>query len=372
MIIATYNVENLFDRAKALKPGMGDDRTKKTLAAHAEINTLFDQQIYDGPTKARIIELLKILDLLADDTADLTLLRVIRGKLLKRSHDGSVEVVANGRPDWTGFVELRTEAIDDLAMKHTAMVMRDIKADILGVVEAESRPTLQMFSASLLDAIPDGKPYERCMLIEGNDGRGIDVGLLWRNAFELIDIRTHIFDTDAKGEIFSRDCCEYYLKAANGTVVVVLMNHFKSKGYSTPGDPGGAKKRSRQATRVAEIYRSVVAEHEYVAILGDLNDTPDSEALKPLVQDTDLVDVSAHANFDWQGRHGTYGSSKTDKIDYILLSPELFGRVKQGGVFRKGVYRGPRTQDPWPVYDTLTAKVHEGSDHAAVWAELDL
>lgn len=114
------------------------------------------------------------------------------------------------------------------------------------------------------------------------------------------------------------------------------------------------------------------AKHDYVAILGDLNDTPDSAALSPLVQDTDLVDVSAHPNFDWQGRHGTYGSSKTDKIDYILLSPKLFSRVTHGGVFRKGVYRGPRTQDPWPVYPLLTAKVHEGSDHAAVWAALDL
>jgi hypothetical protein len=81
---------------------------------------------------------------------------------------------------------------------------------------------------------------------------------------------------------------------------------------------------------------------------------------------------STRDNFDWQGRHGTYGGSNTDKIDYILLSPDLFERVLKGGVFRKGVWRGPKTRDPWEIYPTLTAKVHEASDHAAVWAELDL
>ena len=342
MIIATYNVENLFARAKALEPDMDSHETSETLAAHAEINELFNKTTYDDDTKKRIIELLETLDLLKDDESDLVRLRIIRGKLLTRHNDGTVDVVADGRADWIGFVELRTEAVDDLAMEHTAMVMRDLKADVLGVVEAESRPTLEMFSSAMLKAIPDGKPYERCMLVEGNDLRGIDVGLLWREAFELQDIRTHVFDTDDIGVIFSRDCCEYHLKAPNGTTLVVMMNHFKSKGYSTPDDKGGNKKRTRQAKRVAEIYQSLRDEgFDQIAVLGDLNDTPDSQPLKALVQDTDLKDVSEQADFDWQGRHGTYGSSNTDKIDYILLSPALFDRIVKGGVFRKGVWRGP-------------------------------
>jgi endonuclease/exonuclease/phosphatase family metal-dependent hydrolase len=373
MIIATYNVENLFARAKALEPSMDSGATAKTLAAHAEINDLFNKPTYDQSTQKRIVELLGVLDVLTDDESDLVRLRIIRGKLLTRHNDGSVDVVAAGRADWIGFVELRTEAVDDLAMQHTAMVMRDLKADVLGVVEAESRPTLQMFSAAMLGAIPGGKPYERCMLVEGNDDRGIDVGLLWRESLELRDIRTHVFDSDAHGEIFSRDCCEYHLEGPGGTTLVVLMNHFKSKGYSTPKDPGGGKKRARQAARVAEIYHALVDDGiEHIAVLGDLNDTPDSTPLRPLLEKTDLQDISTHPQFDWQGRHGTYGSSNTDKIDYILLSPSLFQAVVKGGVFRKGVYRGPGTHNPWAIYDTLTAKVHEASDHAAVWAELDL
>jgi hypothetical protein len=41
VIIATYNVENLFQRAKALEPAMDARITSDTLAAHAEINDLF-------------------------------------------------------------------------------------------------------------------------------------------------------------------------------------------------------------------------------------------------------------------------------------------------------------------------------------------
>jgi endonuclease/exonuclease/phosphatase family metal-dependent hydrolase len=317
--------------------------------------------------------LLDTLNILGDDESDLVRLRVIRGKLLTRHNDGTVDVVADGRADWIGFVELRTEAVDGKAMEHTAMVIRDLKADVLGVVEAESRPTLEMFSSAMLRAVPDGKPYERCMLVEGNDLRGIDVGLLWRKAFELTDIRTHVFDTDDHGVIFSRDCCEYHLKAPNGSTVVVMINHFKSKGYSTPDDLAGAKKRTRQAKRVAAIYNRLLDDGlDQIAVLGDLNDTPDSQPLTALIQDTDLKDISEHDDFDWQNRHGTYGSSNTDKIDYILLSPTLYQKVVKGGVFRNGVYRGPGTHNPWPIYDTLTAKVHEASDHAAVWAELNL
>ncbi|MEE3850194.1 endonuclease/exonuclease/phosphatase family protein [Gordonia sp. LSe1-13] len=371
MRIATYNVENLFARAKAMKSPMGGS-TADTLAAHAEINTLFNRPTYDDATKTRMLELLEQLGLLTSDTADLVILRKVRGKLLTRRRNGTVEIVASGRADWIGFVELRTEAVDDLAMQHTAMVIRDIDADILGVIEAESRPTLQKFSAAVLDAVPGGQPYERSMVVEGNDDRGIDVGLLWRPTYQLQHIHTHVFDADDKGVIFSRDCCEYHLAAPGKPRLVVLVNHFKSKGYSSPGDRLGNTKRSRQSTQVAKIYHSLVDQgFEHVAVVGDLNDLPDSESLKPLIAKTDLRDISEHETFDWQGREGTYGSTN-DKIDYVLLSPALFERATGGGVFRKGVWRGPRTRNPWEIYDSLTADVHQASDHAAVWAELDI
>ncbi|MDA2895513.1 hypothetical protein PDG61_31735 [Mycolicibacterium sp. BiH015] len=116
-----------------------------------------------------------------------------------------------------------------------------------------------MFSTAMLENIPGGKPFEHCMLVEGNNPPVIDIGLLWRDGFDLHSIRTHLFDEDDRGPIFSRDCCEYHLSTPGGVTLVVLMNHFKSTGVLTPDDRGGAKKRTRQAEPVAEIYKSLVA-----------------------------------------------------------------------------------------------------------------
>lgn len=372
MRLATYNVENLFDRAKVLRPSSWSTG-RPVLAAFARLNELIQKDPYDDADKAEIVDLVGRLGLSRNDSGRYVVLRRIRGQFLRRQRDGRVVVVAQGRSSWVGWVELTTEHVTELAMQHTAMVIRDVDADILGVVEAESRPLLQMFTDAMLAKV-GGRPYEQVMLVEGNDPRGIDVGLLARGRYPLVAIRSHLFDTDAGGPVFSRDCCEYHLRLPDGGLLVVLVNHLKSKGYGEPGDPIGARKRRRQATRVAEIYRELVAGGvARVAVLGDFNDDPSSEALAPLLQDTDLRDISEHPAFDFGPRRGTFkGGNERDKIDYVLLSPELFARATGGAVFRRGVYCGPRVRNPWQTYPTLTAPLHEASDHAAVYADLDL
>ena len=62
--------------------------------------------------------------------------------------------------------------------------------------------------------------------------------------------------------------------------------------------------------------------------MGDLNDTPNSVSLAPLLRETNLRDVSAHSSFEDGGRPGSYGNgSASQKIDYVLLSPSLFGKM---------------------------------------------
>ncbi|MEO5852854.1 MAG: endonuclease/exonuclease/phosphatase family protein [Nocardioides sp.] len=368
--LAAYNVENMFDRPTAMN---NEDwaRGAEVLAAHARVNELVQREEYDDTTRAELLEQLAILGLLRVDASEFAILRKIRGRFLTRHRDGTTDVVAGGRADWVGWVELATEAVSELATTHTAMVMRDVGADVLGVVEAESRPVLEMFSTVLLRQV-GWTPYDEVLLVDGNDPRGIDVGVMARSGHTVTDIRTHVYDRDDQGVVFSRDCAEYHLRTPTGETLVVLVNHFKSKGYSTPGDPLGAERRRRQAARVAAIHDALVAEgHEHVAVVGDLNDSPDSEALAPLLSGTTLRDISEHPEFDWGPRRGTFGGgNESDKIDYVLLSPSLFARATGGGVWRKGVWRGPRTRDPWEVYETLTDEVDQASDHAAIYADL--
>lgn len=372
MRIASFNVNNLFDRAKAMNLRSWE-KGKPIVAAQAEVNTLFQEEVYTEAIKARILELLEILGLQRRDDSEFASLRKISGHLLYRPRVGPVQVAASGRADWIGWVELGTEPVNELARQHTAMVIRDVNADVLGVTEAEDRPSLKAFSEALLPAV-GGVPYEYVMLVEGSDSRGIDVGILTRAGYSLGPIRTHVYDADAEGVIFSRDCCEYHLATPGGAELVVLVNHLKSKGYSSPGDPLGANRRQRQACRVAEIYDNLRAGGtDLIAVLGDLNDYPGADALKPLIAGTDLRDISTHAQFDFGPRKGTFnGGNEADKIDYVLLSPALYAHATGGGVFRKGVWHGPKVHDPWPMYETLTADVHAASDHAAIYADIDL
>ena len=177
MRIASFNVENLFDRARALNLDTWADG-KPILEKHARINRLLNRPVYSEANKTAIRDLLLELGLeKRDDGGDWVILRQNRGKLVKRPQAGGLEIVANGRGDWIGWVELKKEPVNELAMDHTAMVIRDLAADVLGVVEAETRIALDKFSRQLLEKV-GGTPYEHVMVIDGNDDRGIDVGLM--------------------------------------------------------------------------------------------------------------------------------------------------------------------------------------------------
>jgi len=152
----------------------------------------------------------------------------------------------------------------------------------------------------------------------------------------------------------------------------VLVNHFKSKGYGSQA--ASDARRKAQAQRVREIYELRRSQGiGLIAVVGDLNDTPDSDPLQPLLSaGSDLKDIFVHPQFHSDGRPGTYGNgTKSNKIDYLLLSPGLFQRVTAGGVWRKGVWGG-KHGTLFPHYDEMHRAVHAASDHAAIWADIDL
>jgi endonuclease/exonuclease/phosphatase family metal-dependent hydrolase len=361
MKIASFNVQNLFERAVALSAE--SDGADATLIAQGEINALLRKADYSLDDRKQILELLTKLGLRDDDDGSkLAMLRQNRGKLVLRHQNGQVEIVAGGRKDWVGWVELKTEAVDEVTTRNTARVIHEVDADILGVVEAETRGSLRDFSRVMLRRA-GGEPYAHSMLIEGNDDRGINVGLMTKDGFDFDLERTHIFDLgDNDLPVFSRDCIEYAIRTPGGAEILVLVNHFKSK------IGGGDKRRLAQATRVKEIVNERLAEHANLAVLGDLNDTPDSANLKPLLDGTPLEDISTHNDFDDGGFPGTFGTQR-DKIDYLLLSPALLAKVTAGGIFRCGVFSA---SDRWTFFDTIKEKVHQASDHAAIWADIDV
>lgn len=370
MRLASYNVENLFNRAKAMNLGNWTEG-KPILDAYAKLAALLGEQSYTDARKTRMVELFVKLGLEKSDDAKYVTLRQNRGDLVRRSTTTGLTIVADGRADWVGSLELVTVPVDEEAMRMTARVMIELAADVLAVVEAESRPALVQFNEGVIRGLA-GTPFRHVMLIDGNDTRGIDVGLMTATTAPIGPMRSHVDDVTSDGElVFSRDCPEYDVALPGGERLLVLVNHLKSKGYGSP--EATAKRRRLQAERVKAIYQERVGQGiAHIAVVGDFNDTPASNALEPLLRETDLEDAFTHPSFDDGGFPGTFGNcSAANKIDYLLLSPALFAKVQQGGVLRKGLWPGVRPVK-WPVFAELLKPVNAGSDHAAVWVDLDL
>jgi endonuclease/exonuclease/phosphatase family metal-dependent hydrolase len=370
MKIASYNVQNLFSRPRAMNNDTWAEG-KSILEQYAEMNTILQKQSYSNSEKSRLGQLIESLDIQKSDTGKYIILRQNRGRLLKRRRDGTIEIVATGRESWIGWIELRREPMNEKAILNTAAVIRDVNADVIGIVEAENRITLKEFNDHVIKTV-GGLPYKQVMLIDGNDSRGIDVGLMAKANYEIDLMRSHVHDLQDNGyPVFGRDCPEYQIITPRGNRVWVLINHLKSKGYGSTTSSNARRK--LQASTIKEIYGKLLDQNEKnVIILGDLNDTPNSAALAPILEETNLKDISAHHVFDNGGYVGTYGgATESTKIDYILLSPDLFGKVRSGGVFRKGAWPGVRPKK-WDVYRSITKEHHAASDHHAVWADIDI
>jgi endonuclease/exonuclease/phosphatase family metal-dependent hydrolase len=371
MRIATYNVENLFTRARALNLDTWAEG-RPVLEAFAEINALFEEVTYSVVDKRRMLALMKVLGIdKKDDGGGYVTLRQNRGRLIKRSTLGGADVVANGRNEWSGWVEMKSDLVNEAATRNSAQVVRDVNADIIGVVECESRAALVQFSDKLLPSV-GGRAYGEKMLVDGNDTRGIDVGLMTRAGYKIGWMRSHVDDKSSTGyPVFSRDCPEFAIWTPSGATIWVLQNHFKSRGYGS--QQASDARRWLQAETVRTIYERLKLEGaEHVIVMGDLNDAATSDTLAPLLRDSDLKDVSTNPRFIGDGRVGTYKDGHAnDQLDYILLSPKLYERMSQGGIWRKGVWGG-RNGKLWEIYPEMKTAYEAASDHACLWCDVEL
>jgi endonuclease/exonuclease/phosphatase family metal-dependent hydrolase len=369
MRLATFNVENMFERPTAMNLPSWEDG-KKILRDFDDLTNLIQKKTYSEEDKKDILRIMKEnKELLTKGENKFIRLVEIREKLVKKQR-GVYTVVAKGRDDWIGWFDLKKDVIKEVAIENTARIIDEVKSDVLCVVEAEHRIALKRFNDVVIPKV-NGTPYDHVMLIDGNDDRGIDVGIISRKEFEILSMISHIYDTDDVGIIFSRDCAEYHIATKSGNNLIILINHFKSKGYGSQEQ--NDKKRIRQAKRVREIYDKLVRDFDFIAIVGDLNDTPDSKPLSPLLKNnSNLVDIMDHEKFVGDGRLGTHGNgNKSSKLDYILMSPELSKKVKQGGIERRGVWAG-KNGDLFPHLPQIKSAKDAASDHAALWVDLDI
>jgi len=112
------------------------------------------------------------------------------------------------------MARLNTEPVNEVATQNTARVIREVNADVLGTVEVDNRVALQRFNAQRVPT-PTFENYPPVMVIDRNDERGIDVGIMSR--FPIGTMRSHVDDLKDGHLIFSRDCPEYEIALPTGT-----------------------------------------------------------------------------------------------------------------------------------------------------------
>jgi len=361
--IGTFNLNNLFERPIIMELEGFSETGKEVLDDVAALNMLIEKPVYDAATK---LAAKQILDkyLLDEIQKDFFSVNEVRENLFSLKQDGSgVEIVAGGRKDWVGWIELTKGTTNEISLSNTAKVIQAINVDILCTVEVDSRVALNRFNHQLLKA--KNVQFSHCMVIDGNDDRGIDVGLL--SNFEIVEIISHVDDfyldsQNHKYEVFSRDCPEYKVKIRDGVFVTVLCNHLKSKGYGSQTQNNA--KRKKQTNRIIEILSKFDLTKDRVVVAGDFNDTPKSDPLKKLLKLANLCNVFDSPVFS--GERWTYRTG-SDQIDYLLVSKPLFDTISNVKIERRGIFKRNN-----PAFPEVTNKVTQASDHAAVWAEFEV
>jgi endonuclease/exonuclease/phosphatase family metal-dependent hydrolase len=366
MRIATFNAENLFSRPVAMNQSELEIG-QPILDDYHQLNRLLKEPIFTDAIKQQI-EILVDKYKLTDRTAehDELILREIRGKLWQQHQNGTRTWKAGGSEDFLGWVELVRDAIDDRAIKNTARVIAEVSADIQILIEIEDRITLQRFHDDVLVAELSqlGRPpYRQVLLMDGNDPRGIDVGLLSR--VPVLAMKSHVeLRNNANNPMFPRDCAQFLFEIANGQQLVIFANHFSSQGSDRTG-----KRRKEQSAEVGKLVNKILSVTPNVIVAGDLNEPRERGNLAALLDHPQLKDAMAMEAYpERETFPGTYlTGSKSNKLDYLLLSQSLQQKVQTVGVERRG-YRSTK----WQPFDTVIDERSQASDHHCVWVDVNL
>jgi len=348
---ASFNFENFFSRPILLNR---DNATSGPLLQDwALLQIELGKKVYNKARIATLYSKLKRYVVLRED----------RGRLLSGS-----KVVAGSTGDWEGWIELKKETISIDAQENTIRALRALDADVVCVVEMDDRATLSDVGKHKL--LTAAQRYRHAMLIEGNDARGIDVGVLSR--YPIADLVSHVDDEDKAGPIFSRDCLEAKVSLPGGRDLFLLANHLKSQAYGSAQQNDA--KRVRQARRITGILKSRYdLKKQYVVIAGDLNvdhRAKNATSIGPLLKHPELVDVlGTLGNDDW-----TYSyRGKEQRLDYLLCSRALATRLQNVGIERRGMWNLKKitggAQKPFPEVNGPTTAA---SDHAGVYADFTL
>jgi len=208
----------------------------------------------------------------------------------------------------------------------TAKTVRAVKADIVGLQEIENLDTLKKFNREYLKS---GK-FKYQMVIDGNDNRYIDVGLL--SNIPIDALRTHQFVRKGRSKTFARDCLEAHFKI-DGKSLAVFVNHFTSM---MRGRAKSKYRRVGQSAAVLQILKNRFGSNfgkENFVILGDLNDymvagKEKESGIRSLLESNQMENVVDRLPPGDRWTHYYKGDRSYHQLDYLLVSKALAKKNK--------------------------------------------
>lgn len=256
--------------------------------------------------------------------------------------------------------------------------IRSMDVDVLAVQEVEHIEILKEFNNSFLHGM-----YGHAALVEGNDSRLIDVGVLSKLPIgPITSHQTATHPEDPNRRVFSRDLLEVEILDTNRKKLFTFYNtHLKSHYIPYGQDPvqgviNANNRRRRQAEIIAEIITSRQRPNSKFVLAGDMNDTPDSETLAPMltVDGNRLINALTNATETraaktetsgqgdgpqspvWTHRYNPSGPEppQYELYDQIWVSPALANSFEDPMIDRRKTHGG------------------DGSDHDPAWITLVL
>lgn len=279
--------------------------------------------------------------------------RTFMGRLVKEKDPAETQIIAN-------------------------RILNAINADVLAVQEVEHIEILKEFNRDFL-----GNAYSEVALVEGNDPRLIDVGILSKLPIGAITSHQTARHPDAPDKrVFGRDLLQVEINDADGDRLFTLYNtHMKSHYVPFGEDPvaGAAaanERRRQQADAIAKIISKQERRGSKFILTGDMNDPPDSQFLAPMltIDGDNLVNGLDNAaetrppkpetagqgpgpqTATWTHRFNPSGPAhpEYEQYDQIWLSPALAQKLVSAGIDRRTKHGG------------------DGSDHDPAWVVLDI
>jgi endonuclease/exonuclease/phosphatase family metal-dependent hydrolase len=281
-----------------------------------------------------------------------------------------VKIVIEGELTSTGAIRWRTNPYDgkvvykksDAATKTLADRIKALDVDVLAIQEVESVEALEEFvREQALDH------YRHLVLVEGNDDRLIDIGIISKLPIGSVTSWRHRTYMNRRGApVFSRDLLQLDVLSDDRRRVLFTLynNHLKSRLARDENERrAGDRRRRRQAETIAAIIAERPPPGPYM-VVGDMNDSPESTRLRAIrelgltnaLADPDeeggpypASDPDQPKSKSWTHRYRAGGKTSYELYDQIWLNPDLAAKQTGAWVYRRKS-RGGDASDHDPAW----------------------